>query len=778
MQSVTLPLSGMTCAACARTIERTLQRLEGVEQASVNFATSRAEVRFDPAATDVTHLVTAVQDVGYDVLPTPGTGVVSGSAGTSEDVSRTSEDFSRTSESDIATAQERARDEEYFLLRRKMIVAMALFLPIAFISMTEMEFPGSRFLQLLLAIPVVSYAGGEFYRRAWISLHHRNADMNTLIALGTAAALSYSIYATLSPGAMGGMHGPAVYYEVTTAIIALVLLGRTLEVRARRRTSAAIGRLIGLQPKTARVIRGGAELEVPVDAVQEDDIVIVRPGERIPVDGVIVSEGGAGRSTLNDERWTIDESMLTGESLPVEKSTGDTVVGGSVNKTSGFRFRATRVGRNTVLHQIIRLVQQAQAQRAPVARLADVVSSYFTPIVLCIAIATFVIWFNVLPPGARLAVALVNFVAVLIIACPCAMGLATPTAILVGTGRAAERGILIKSGEVLERAHKISTVVLDKTGTITQGKPEVTDILTIGDSGPVIGSDDLLALAASLERASEHPLGAAFVDAAQARNLPLRDATEVKALPGRGVTGMVDGHRVAIGNVRLMEDRGVDLSRAHEEIVRLMASARTVILIALESRLIGVVGLADRPRPGASAAIRRLKDLGVQLIVLTGDNEATAAAIVREVAPNGEIDKVIAGVLPDRKAAEIEALQKAGHLVAMVGDGINDAPALAQADVGIAIGSGTDIAVEASDITLIRADLGGVVEAMLLSRKTMQVIKQNLFWAFIYNVLGIPVAAGALFPFTGWLLSPMVAAAAMSFSSVSVVANSLRLRHA
>jgi Cu+-exporting ATPase len=762
----------MTCAACARTIERTLQQLPGVTGASVNFATSRAEVQFDAAATDVPHLVGAVQDVGYDVLQTPPA-------------------FSRT-DSDIADAQQRARDAEYRALRRKLSVALALFVPIFILSMSGLNFSGSQFLQLALAIPVVFYAGAEFYRRAWTSLRHRTADMNTLIALGTSAAFGYSVFSTALSIPKPGPVGPAVYYEVTTAIIALVLLGRTLEARARSRTSAAIERLIALQPKTARVVRAGAEIELPIDAVQEDDIVLVRPGERIPVDGVIVGEPQSpepkARSLL------VDESMLTGEPLPVEKSAGDTVVGGSVNKNVAFSFRATRVGTNTVLHQIIRLVHQAQARRAPVARLADVVSSYFTPVVLCIAIATFVVWFDALPAGARFATALVNFVAVLIIACPCAMGLATPTAILVGTGRGAERGILIKSGEVLERAHKITTVVLDKTGTITEGKPSVTDVIPAGmrDLGLGIGSD-FLGLAASVENASEHPLAAAIVDAASSRDLRISSATNVEALPGRGLSGVVDGRHMLIGNSRLMEERGVNLVAVRKDVARLEAAARTVILVAEQSLaskaqgpapkaqspvLLGLIGVADKPRASAVEGIRRLKNLGLELLVITGDNKATADAIVSEVAPHGEIDRVIACVLPDAKASEIEALQKSGKVVAMVGDGINDAPALAQADVGVAMGTGTDVALEASDITLMRPDLGGVAEAMRLSRQTLRVIKQNLFWAFIYNVLGIPIAAGVLYPVTGWLLSPMIAAVAMSFSSVSVVLNSLRLRNA
>jgi Cu+-exporting ATPase len=733
LSGVSLPLTGMTCAACARTIERTLQNVDGVAQASVNFATSRAEVRFDPAATDVSHLVEAVRDVGYDVAP----------LGQSEKQAKD------------------AKDDEYRIVRRKLAVSLALFVPILILSMAGFSLRGGQFLQLVLTLPVVFFAGAEFYRRAWISLRHRNADMNTLIGIGTGAAFLYSVYATVTGG-------PHVYFEVTTAIITLVLLGRVLESRARHRTSAAIERLLVLQPKTARIIRAGSEVDVPIDQVEEDDVILIRPGERIPVDGVVLDDP----SSIVDRPSSIveiDESMLTGESMPVEKRAGDTVIGGSVNKTGAFTFRATRVGTHTVLHQIIRLVQQAQAQRAPVARLADVVSGYFTPVVLCLAIATFVIWFDILPPGARFATALVNFVAVLIIACPCAMGLATPTAILVSTGRGAERGILIKSGEVLERAQKITTVVLDKTGTITTGKPAVTDV----------SSDTALALAASVERSSEHPLGASIAGAAQSRNMPLRQATNVQALPGRGVTGVVDGRRVIIGNARLMEEHGVDIRSFQSESARLMENGRTVIFVSAEgSGVVGLLGIADTPRSTASAGIRRLKQMGLEVIMLTGDNAFTAGAIAKQVAANGEIDRVIAGVLPDRKAMEIETLQRAGKVVAMVGDGINDAPALAQADIGIAMGTGTDVAIEASDITLMRPDLGAIADAILLSRKTLQIIKQNLFWAFIYNVLGIPIAAGVLYPFTGWLLSPMIAAAAMSFSSISVVANSLRLRNA
>jgi Cu+-exporting ATPase len=637
--------------------------------------------------------------------------------------------------------------------------------------------------------------------------------MNTLIAVGTGAAFVYSFAVTLAPdivargidpqpGITAHVHAGAVYYEVSTAIIALVLLGRLFEARARGRTSDAIKRLINLQPRIARVVRDGVDIEIPAAQVLQGDIVKVRPGERIPVDGEVLEGSSA-----------VDESMLTGEWLPIEKAPGALVFGASMNKTGSFRFRATRVGRETALQQIIRLVQAAQASRAPIARLADVISGYFTPIVIALALLTFIVWFDVTPPGARFTMALVNFVAVLIIACPCAMGLATPTAILVGTGKGAEKGILIRGGEILERAGQITTIVLDKTGTITRGTPIVTDVIVgMGSSerraramqpleaGHSAG-DALLRLAASAERGSEHPLGQAIVRAAGARGLEVADATEFRAIPGHGVVARVEGRDLVIGSQRLMDDRGVDTSSARVEAARLAASARTVMFVASTTAmdadppgpdgsevrknpapngylLLGIIGLADTVREASAAGIARMKALGLEIVMLTGDNRATAEAVAREVAPNGEIARIVAGVLPDRKADEIKALQGGGRVVAMVGDGINDAPALAQADVGIAIGSGTDIAIEAADITLMRNDLDGVAEAMTLSRKTMRVIRQNLFWAFFYNVLGIPIAAGVIYPWTGWLLSPMVAAAAMSFSSVSVLANSLRLKRA
>ena len=774
-QTVALPVTGMSCAACARTIEGTLLDTPGVATANVNFATGRATVTFDPAAVGLDDLVKAVRDVGFDVIETAAS-TASQAAGVADEPHQDATPAPET----IEDLQEKAHRAEYASLRRRFLVAVTFSVPLMVVAMAHLQFPGANWLQLALALPVVAYSGGHFYRGAWKSLRHRAADMNTLIAVGTGVAFAYSVAVTALPDLFAsavhheaGEHAPAVYFEVAASIIALVLLGRVLESRARGRTSDAIKRLINLQPRTARVVRNGEELDVPAATVRRGDLVIVRPGERLPVDGEVVEGTSA-----------VDESMLTGESLPVDKTAGSPVFGGSVNTTGSFRFTATRVGAETTLQRIIRLVQDAQASRAPIARLADVISGYFTPVVISLAIITFVVWFDLQPPGERFAAALVSFVSVMIIACPCAMGLATPTAILVGTGKGAEKGILIRGGEILERAGQIDTVVLDKTGTITSGRPEVTDVVPLGDTS----ADQLLSLAATVERRSEHPLAEAIVRAAEARGLAFDDVEDFRAVPGHGVVAKVGGRSAIIGNERLMQREGLDASVAADAIARLAAAARTVMIVAAETatpngtiehaRILGVLGLADTPRPESAAALRRLKAMGLHVVMITGDNAATAEAIRQQVAPGGEIDRVVAGVLPERKSEEVQALQRAGRVVAMVGDGINDAPALAQADVGIAVGSGTDVAIEAADITLMRNDLNGVAEAILLSRRTLAVIKQNLFWAFFYNVLGIPLAAGVLYPLTGWLLNPMVAAAAMSFSSVSVLTNSLRLRRA
>jgi Cu+-exporting ATPase len=748
-ERVDLPITGMTCAACARRIERKLTQAPGVTRANVNFATARATVEFDPARTGVSDLIEAVRAVGYDTAGVPA------------------------DESARADSEEAARDVEQRTLWRRFIVAALLSAPVLLIAMAHgrialFNVRWINWVQLALTLPVVCYSGWPFYRGAWLALRHRAADMNTLIATGTGAAFLYSLVATVAPqlvntSAHTSMPGMAetttapVYYEAAGVIIALILLGRLLEARARGRTSAAIKRLLGLQARTARVVRAGQELDVPLAAVVVGDTIIVRPGEKIPVDGEVLT----GASAVN-------EAMLTGESMPVEKRAGAEVYGATINQTGSFKFKATKVGRDTVLQQIVRLVEQAQGERAPIARLADVISGYFTPVVILIAILTFIVWFTFAPTETRLTFALVNFVSVLIIACPCALGLATPTAVLVGTGRGAEHGVLIKSGAALETAHKVQTVVLDKTGTITRGQPAVTDVLTTD------GFDEtkLLRLAASAERGSEHPLGAALVRRAHEQGVALMDATHFNALAGHGVEAEIGGRKLLLGNLRLMAERKIELHGLREQAASLARAGKTPMFVAVDGAGAGVIAVADEVKPDAAAAVAALKRQGLEVVMITGDNEQTARAVARAVG----IEHVLAGVLPAGKAAEVKRLQAEGQIVAAVGDGINDAPMLAQADVGIAIGTGTDIAIEAADITLMRASLHGVTTAIALARATIRIIKQNLFWAFVYNTLGIPIAAGALYPFTGWLLSPVIASAAMALSSVSVVTNSLRLR--
>lgn len=773
--SISLPVTGMTCAACAANIERALARTPGVTTAGVNYATSRATVTFDRSALTVPAIIEAIRDVGYDVLDTGmdeqarADGQASGADAASREAA---------AEAAIEDAEAIARREEGRILRRRFIVALVLAVPVAVVGMAHLHFPGVNWFMLALSAPVIAYSGWPFYRGAWNGLRHATADMNTLIAVGTGAAFLYSVAATVAPHLVSvdprvtAGHAPApVYYETAAVIIVLVLLGKLLEARARGRTSEAIKRLMGLQPRTARVVRDGVEMDVAVQDVRRGDVVFVRPGERIPVDG-----------DVTDGVSAVDESMLTGESIPVDKAPGATVYGATVNTTGSLRFRATRVGAETALFQIVRLVRDAQSRRAPIARLADVISGYFTPAVIAVSILTFAAWMIAAPAESRFTMGMMSAVAVLIIACPCAMGLATPTAILVGTGRGAEKGVLIRGGDVLERAGSITTIILDKTGTITSGRPEVTEMVVNG-----VPEEHLLALAAAAESHSEHPLAQAVVRAAGARGITIDEPRGFVALPGRGVSAVIGGRAVVMGSERLMAESGVDLAALAADTGRLAAQGRTLMFVAAAPEpgqgaggatpvLQGVLALADTPRPEAAAAIARLKAMGLEVVMLTGDNRPTAEAIAAQVAPHGEISRVVAGVLPDRKVAEVQAFQADGRVVAMVGDGINDAPALAQADVGIAMGSGTDVAIEAADIALMRADLNGVADAILLSRRTLRVIRQNLFWAFVYNVLGIPLAAGALYPWTGWQLSPMIAAAAMSFSSVSVLTNSLRLR--
>jgi Cu+-exporting ATPase len=823
-ERIDLPITGMTCASCASRIERTLQKAPGVRRAGVNLATARATVEYDPAATDVRQLIDTVQSTGYGTTGTARADFVVDDSARPSGSSRPLEDHLArqrgvvTASFNLSTMQvrveyligatdvgalqsaiesfgyavreipggggttaadgseEAARRAEFVTLRRKLVVAVVLSLPIFVIGMSHgripaLAFRGVHWVELLLATPVVFYSGAQFYRGAWAAFRHRAADMNTLIAVGTGVAYLYSIAATAAPqlfaGAPGGMAGmgggasPPVYFEAASMIIALILVGRVLEARAKGQTSAAIRRLAGLQPKTARVVREGRETDIAVEEVVPGDVVIVRPGEKIPVDGRVV-----------DGHSTVDESMLTGESLPAEKTAGSEVFGATMNKTGAFRFEATKVGRDTALQQIVQLVQDAQGSKAPIARLADVISGIFTPIVLCIAIATFAIWFVVAPVDVRLTMALVNAVAVLVIACPCALGLATPTAIMVGTGKGAEHGVLVKGGEALEMAHRLQTIVLDKTGTITRGAPAVTDVL------PASGVDEreLLRLVASAERGSEHPLGEAIVKAAGERGLSLADPQDFHAIAGHGIEARVDGRTIVIGNAKLLRERGADaraLAAANEHAAALAEDGKTPMFVALDGRYAGLVAVADPIKPESRAAVAELGRRGLEVVMMTGDNRRTAEAVARQVG----ISRVLAEVLPAHKAQEVKRLQtEERKRVGMVGDGINDAPALAQADVGIAIGTGTDVAIEASDVTLLRGDLRGVVTAIDLSHATIRTVKQNLFWAFVYNTVGIPLAAGALYPLTGWLLSPIVASAAMSLSSVSVVTNSLRLR--
>jgi Cu+-exporting ATPase len=654
------------------------------------------------------------------------------------------------------------RRSEIADLSRRVLFGAVLSLPVVAAVMAHEVFSVpvpqlllNRWLQLALITPVMFYTGWPIHRAGWSALRRRTAEMNALITLGTTAAYGYSVLVTVAPGLFpAGVR--QVYFEAVGVILTLILLGRLFEARAKAGTGQAIRELLGLAPKTARVLRDGAELEVPLEQVVTGDVVAVRPGEKVPVDGVVVE----GRST-------VDESMVTGESLPVAKSVGDEVVGATVNQTGAFRMRATKVGADTVLAQIVRMVQQAQASRAPIQRIADVVSGYFVPAVVCVAIAAFVVWFIVGPPPA-LTLALVAAVAVLIIACPCALGLATPLSIMVGTGKGAQAGILIRSAEALETAQRLTTVVLDKTGTVTEGRPALTDVHPAGS----VTESDLLHLVSSAENSSEHPLGAAIVRGAAERGITPTTASEFDSATGHGITATVGGVRVLVGKPAFLIAAGVDTSALAEVADRFAADGKTPVFAAADDRLAGVVAVADTVKADSAAAIAELKRLGLRVVMITGDNQRTAEAIASQVG----IERVLAEVLPEHKADEISALQKAGERVGMVGDGINDAPALARADVGFAIGTGTDVAIEAADITLMSGSLGGVVTAIALSRATMRNIRQNLVLAFAYNTAGIPIAAGVLYPFTGWLLSPIIAAAAMAMSSLSVVTNANRLR--
>ncbi|HET6873221.1 MAG TPA: heavy metal translocating P-type ATPase, partial [Acidimicrobiales bacterium] len=735
-----LVADGVSCPTCVTNIEAALAAVGGVDRVDVNYGAERVTVAFDPSQVTRESLAATVGRSGYRV------------AERSEPGSSATED--------TEAAERRAEIAD---LARRVLVSAALSAPVVFAVMASELFhvswvPGpmmNRWFQLALIAPVMLWAGWPIHRTGWLTLRHRTADMNTLITLGTSAAFGYSLLVTAAPGLLPE-NVRHVYYEAVGVIITLILLGRLLEARAKAGTGEAIRALIGLQARTARVMREDAEVEVPIADVAVGDIVVVRPGEKIPTDGE-VTEGASA----------IDESMVTGEPIPVTKRPGDTVIGATVNRTGSFRFRATRVGAETMLAQIIHLVEAAQASKAPIQRLADAAAARFVPAVLFIAIGTFATWY-VTGPAPAFTEALVAAVAVLIIACPCALGLATPLSIMVGTGKGATRGILIRSAEALETAQRVDTVVLDKTGTITTGAPALTDVVPAGG----MPDEQLLFLAASAERASEHPLAAAVVAGARQRGLDLAEPDEFDSITGKGVTALVDGRRVLIGSARLLRDAGIDATPLIPPAERLSVDGKTPMLVAVDGRASGVIGVADTVKDGSADAIAGLLQAGTDVVMITGDNRRTAAAIARQVG----IGRVLAEVLPEHKALEVRRLQDEGRVVGMVGDGINDAPALAQADVGFAIGTGTDVAIEAADVTLISGALEGIVTAIALSRATMRNIRQNLFFALVYNGVGIPVAAGVLYPAFGIRLSPVIAAAAMAASSLSVVTNANRLR--
>jgi Cu+-exporting ATPase len=805
-----IPITGMTCTTCALTVEKGLAETPGVEKASVNFASEKASVEYDPSKTNLTKLAHAVSELGYGVATkksiypvggmtcascvahveealrdVPGVTSVAVNLGSEK---ATVEYIEGTTYADMKKAVEDAGYElgkeiegledvsetsqrEVRKVRNRFIFAAILTIPIVVMMLTPM-FTGMNYLLWALATPVQFWAGWRFYKGAWGALKHRTTDMNTLIAVGSSAAYIYSVIATVFPGVFTSNGIKAnVYFDTSAAIITLILLGRYLEARAKGQTSEAIKKLIGLQPKTAIVFRNGQEQQIPVEDVVAGDLIQVKPGERVPVDGIV-----------RDGFSSLDESMITGESIPVEKKPGDEVIGATINKTGSFKFEATKIGKDTTLARIVRLVEEAQGSKAPVQKLADVIASYFVPIVIGIAVVTFLVWFFA-GPSPHLTYAFLNFVAVLVIACPCALGLATPTAIIVGTGKGAEQGILIRSADTLERAHKINAVLLDKTGTLTQGKPAVTDII----AGAGYSHDEVLRLAASAEKNSEHSLAEAIVKTASEKKLALSPVSDFSAMPGLGIEAVVDGKQIVLGNLKLIEERKLILDELVFKANELVSAGKTVMFLSVEGQGAGLIALADTIKPEAQKVVHQLHKMGIEVAMVTGDNNRTAEAIARQAG----IDRVFSEVLPENKADEVKKLQAEGKVVAMVGDGINDAPALAQADVGIAIGTGTDVAMETGDITLIRGELHGIVTAISLSKQTMRTIRQNLFWAFAYNVILIPVAAGVLyFVFKNGtvpsglkfalgdrgFLNPILAAAAMALSSITVVTNSLRLR--
>ena len=743
VKHINLAIDGMSCASCSAAVERAVKKLNGVQNVQVNIATNRGSIDFDPLQVKLSQIKAAITDAGY----TP-----------------------RDIESGARSEDEEKRDKGLFRMKMRLIVASVFAVPELYIAMSHMipqlglplpEFMGSHsfpfvfaLVQFLLTIPVI-VAGDYFFRIGFKSLLKGAPNMDTLVAIGTGAAFLYSTFAMGMIYLGDFSYATSLYFESAAVVITLVMLGKYLEAVSKGKTSEAIKKLMNLAPKTATVIRNGSEIEISVDEVEVGDTVLVRPGSSIPVDGIVT-----------DGVSSVDESMLTGESLPVEKQPDSPVTGGSINGEGLIRFRVTKTGADTALAKIIRLVEDAQSKKAPIAKLADIVSGYFVPVVIGIAVLTAVAWALA---GKDLNFALTSFVSVLVIACPCALGLATPTAIMVGTGKGAELGILIKGGEALETAHKIDTVVLDKTGTITEGKPELTDVKAY--SG--LSENEILALGASAEYGSEHPIARAIVEGAQKRGISLQETEQFKAVPGRGIDAVVNGKHVLTGSIKLMKENGIDVSGAKGDMETLSAGGRTLMYLSVDGMLAGLMAAADTVKPTSREAIQKLKDYGIEVVMITGDNAGTAATIAKEVG----IDRTLSDVLPQDKAGEVKKLQTSGRKVAMVGDGINDAPALVQADIGVAIGTGTDVAVESADIVLMRGDLNEVPTAIGLSRAVIRNIKQNLFWAFIYNLAGIPLAAGVFYLFGGPLLNPIFAGAAMALSSVSVVSNALRLRY-
>jgi Cu+-exporting ATPase len=736
---VLVHVSGMACASCANTVEKSVKKLPGVKDAAVNLVSARAKVVYDPSVTGISEIKNVIEKSGFGV--------------------------SKVEQGKVSENEAERAKKETASLRTKLIVSAAFSIPLFYIAMGHMlglPIPGVitphmhplnyALIQLALVIPVI-ITGRRFYTVGFGRLIRREPNMDSLVAIGTGAAFVYGIYAIIMILNGNGEYADNLYFESAGMIITLILLGRYLETLAKGRTSETIKKLMGLAPKTATIIKDGRELVVPIEEVKVGDIILVKPGEKIPVDGEVI-----------DGRTSVDESILTGESIPVEKNIGSQVICASINQNGTIRFKATKVGEDTTLSQIVMLVEGAQSSKAPIARMADVISGYFVPVVIVIALLTGAAWYI---SGKSAAFSLTVFISVLVIACPCALGLATPTAIMVGTGKGAEYGVLIKSGEALETAHQINTVVFDKTGTITEGKPVVTDIISTGG----LNETELLRLAASAEKGSEHPLGEAIVDKAVEINLDLFNSESFEAIPGQGIIARIQGKDVLLGNSKLMNDRNIDI-QSREEPPRLAAEGKTAMFIASEGRLEGIIAVADVIKPGSKKAVEQLRKMGIEPVMLTGDNIQTAQVIAKQAG----ISRINAEVLPGDKANEIKTLQKEGLKVAMVGDGINDAPALAQADIGIAIGSGTDVAMESADIVLMKSELTDVPVAIQLSKRTIRNIKQNLFWAFAYNVLGIPIAAGLLYLFGGPLLNPMIAAGAMSFSSISVVSNALRLK--